>query len=345
MPYSSIDKPSKYFNTVLYTGTGSAQSITGVGFKPDLVYGKSRSSGTLPPTLVDAVRGSNLNLYSNLTNAEENNAQILTSFNSDGFSVGTDTVLNSNGATFVAWNWLGANTTVSNTSGTITSTVSASQTSGFSIVRYTGNGTAGATVGHGLGVAPKMIIVKNRSSAGTEWITYHASIGNGKYLALQSTAGQAGTVTIWGTSASTFTLAQAYGDYNGNGNSHIAYCFADVKGFSKFGSYTGNGSANGTFVYTGFKPAFLLIKRTDTLSQWRVWDNKRNTFNVADTVLLPNDSGADTTNSSQYVDLLSNGFKWRATYVDTNASGGTFIYMAFAESPFVSSKGIPCTAR
>ena len=343
MPYSNIDKPSKYFNTITYTGTGASNARTGVGFQPDWVWIKGRSGAT-DHGLYDAVRGVQKQLESNTTTAETTETTGLTAFGTDGFTVGALAQLNTSSATYVAWNWLGANTTVSNTSGSITSTVSANTTSGFSIVSYTGNLTAGATVGHGLGVAPKMIIIINRSLAGTERLTYHASIGNGKYLALQSTAAQVGAVTIWGTSATTFTLAQAYGDYNGSGNSHIAYCFAEIKGFSKFGSYTGNGNADGTFVYTGFKPAFIMTKSSSNAAYWVMEDSKRNTSNVVNLELFPNDSTAET-NASRPVDFLSNGFKIRHTDTTQNGSGYTYIYMAFAENPFVSSKGIPTTAR
>ena len=349
MPYSNIDKPSKYFNTITYTGTGASNARTGVGFQPDWVWIKGRSGAT-DHGLYDAVRGVQKQLESNTTTAETTETTGLTAFGTDGFTVGALAQLNTSSATYVAWNWLGANTTVSNTSGSITSTVSANTTSGFSIVSYTGNLTAGATVGHGLGVAPKMIIIINRSLAGTERLTYHASIGNGKYLALQSTAAQVGAVTIWGTSATTFTLAQAYGDYNGSGNSHIAYCFAEIKGFSKFGSYTGNGNANGPFVYTGFKPAFIMIKNsgggaTSSVQGWPMLDTSRSPFNQTADVLFANISNASNSSSTYSIDILSNGFKTRGTDGAVNESSATYIYMAFAENPFVSSTLIPTTAR
>jgi hypothetical protein len=341
MPYTTIDKGSSYFNTVLYTGNGSARSITGVGFKPDWVWVKPRSAVN-DHALADVIRGVTKTLATNSTASEGTNVNAFTAFNTDGFSLGTGTDVNSNTVTYASWNWLANGTGVSNTSGSITSTVSANTTSGFSIVSYTGNLTAGATVGHGLGVAPSMIIIKNRNSA-TEWLTYHKSLGNGKYLALQSTSAQVGSVTIWGTSSSTFTLAQAYSDYNGSGNSHVAYCFAEIKGYSKFGSYSGNGSTDGTFVFTGFSPAFVMFKRTDSTSSWGMFDNKREPFNLNDTRLLANTTGADDTSTDNGIDFLSNGFKWR-TASGWNASA-SYIYMAFASSPFVSSKGIPTTAR
>jgi hypothetical protein len=342
MAYSTIDKPSSYFNTVLYTGTGSSQSITGVGFKPDLVYVKVRNDANVP-IVFDSVRGVLKEMYTSLANAETT-ANGVSAFNTDGFTVSTDNGVNRNGYNFVAWNWLGSNTTASNTVGTISSTVSVNTTSGFSIVSYTGNGTNNATVGHGLGVTPAMLIVKNRDVA-DGWGVWNKGLGSATQQMQLNGTGAVFTDDVFNAVSSTTVTLGTDTWSNTSTKNYIMYCWSEVKGFSKFGSYTGNGSADGTFVYTGFKPAFLLMKRTDSISQWRMWDNKRNTYNVADTVLLPNDSGADTTNSSQYVDLLSNGFKWRATYVDTNASGGTYIYMAFAENPFVSSKGLPCAAR
>jgi hypothetical protein len=345
MPYTTIDKGSSYFNTVLYTGNGSARSITGVGFKPDWVWVKPRSAVN-DHVLADVIRGVTKTLATNSTAIEGTNVNAFTAFGTDGFSLGTGTDVNSNTVTYASWNWLANGTGVSNTSGSITSTVSANTTSGFSIVTYTGNLTAGATVGHGLGIAPSMIIIKNRSSAGLEWLTYHKSLGNGKYLALQSTSAQVGSVTIWGTSSTTFTLAQAYGDYNGSGNSHVAYCFAEIKGYSKFGSYTGNGSTNGTFVYTGFKPAFVMWKRTDaSASDWDMYDSARDTYNLAFKELLANATSAESSSTVLALDMLSNGFKLITSNANGNASGGTYIYMAFASNPFVSSKGLPCTAR
>ena len=352
MPFSTIDSPKKYFDTKLYTGTGATQSVGGLSFKPDLTWIKTRNSGADWHRLIDAVRGVTKELYSNATNAESTQAQSLQTFNTDGFTLGTLAEVNANGNTFVSWNFLGANTTVSNTAGTITSTVSANTTSGFSIVSYTGTGTTPKTVGHGLNSTPSMIIVKNRSASPTSWRVYHKSLGvNGSYpnfLELDTTSasqtGDSGNFASVPTS-SVFGIGN-YNVVNGNGNSMIAYCFAEVKGYSKFGSYTGNGSTDGTFVYTGFKPAMIILKRTDSAGyDWRLLDNKRNTYNVTSTVLFPNTPEADLTNSANYVDFLSNGFKWITTGAGSNASGGTYIYMCFADNPFVSSKGIPTTAR
>jgi hypothetical protein len=354
MPYATIDKGSKYFNTVLYTGNGvGGTNITGVGFQPDLVWIKRRSAVEYH-VWNDAVRGLPKNLYSNVTSAEDTGS-IISAIISDGFTVQTDASVNSSGSTYVAWNWKANGTGSSNTSGTITSTVSANTTSGFSVVSYTGNGTGGATFGHGLGVNPKMFIIKQRTDANA-WVIYHASVDvTGDYtLRFTSGAKTNGNDTNNDTAptSSLITLG-ASSLTNQNTSTYIAYCFAEVKGYSKFGSYTGNGSADGTFIYTGFKPAFFMVKRTDTTGSWIIVDNKRNTTNPETLLLLAHSSNAEentTSFSAFFGDFLSNGVKLRDGTVYTggtnfNISGGTYIYMAFAENPFVSSKGIPTTAR
>ena len=349
MAFSNIDKPSKYFDTKLYTGNGSTQSITGLSFKPDFTWLKHRNNATAySHQLYDAVRGATNYLISNTT-AQENDggsscATCLTSFNSDGFSLGSNAGINASGVNHVSWNWLGANTTVSNTSGSITSTVSANTTSGFSIVSYTGNGTSGATIGHGLGVTPKTIFIKARG-ASVNWTSYHSTIGNTAGLHLNTTGGSDTNSGFFNNTSPTSTVFTV-GDgstVNTSSGTYIAYCFADVKGFSKSFSYTGNGSADGTFVYTGFKPAYVLIKRTDAAFGWFIFDIKRDTYNVASNYLLPYTTDAEA--SLTTLDILSNGFKIRQSQSYINASGGTYIYMAFAENPFVSSKGLPTTAR
>ena len=347
MPYSNIDKPSKYFNTVTWTGTGSAMSITGVGFQPDWVWYKGRSFG-YNHGLFDAVRGTTNFLKSNATDAEATVSGV-TAFNSDGFSLGTDAGGVGSGNTFVAWNWLGANSTVSNTSGSITSTVSANTTAGFSIVSYTGNATNGATVGHGLSSPPQMVITKGRGSADAWQILtniYH-NYSEGDFIYLDTTDAKANSVNVSFLPTST-TWQMKSGQAGNTAITKIAYCFHSVKGFSKFGSYTGNGSADGTFVYTGFKPAFLIVKRyNDAGYDWLMYDNKRQVeFNVVDDFLKPNLSDAETTgNANQSLDFLSNGVKFRGSGASSNGSGASYIYMAFAENPFVSSKGLPTTAR
>ena len=342
---AQINKSSNYFNTVLYTGNGSTQSISGVNFRPDFVWIKERSS-TSSHLLEDSVRGATKTLFSNLTDAEGTNTNALTSFDSDGFSTGNSGITNQSSQTYVSWNWLASNTTASNTDGSITSTVSANTTSGFSIVSWTGTG-ANATVGHGLGVAPKMIIIRRRTGSTTNWIVYHESIGNNNELFLNLTNASTSSTRFQSTSptSSVFSVS-SNSAVNENTQSIIAYCFAEKKGFSKFGSYTGNGSAtDGTFVYTGFKPAFVMIKRTNSTESWYIHDNKRDTFNPSDTHLLANSSNAELSISSLAIDLLSNGIKMRSTDTGYNASGSTYIYMCFAENPFTTSTGIPTTAR
>jgi hypothetical protein len=338
MAYTTIDKGSSYFNTKLYTGNGSTQSVTGVGFKPDWVWIKNRST-TTAPVVYDAVRGATKDLYTSATDAEGTNANGVTSFNSDGFSVGSSGGVNGNTQNIVAWNWLGANTTVSNTAGTITSTVSANTTSGFSIVTFTSTGST-STVGHGLGVAPAMIIGKRRDSTST-WTVGHQSLGWTKFLRLEDTTA-VGTETGWWNNTNPTSSVFTHGT-NWNAGTWVAYCFAEIKGFSKFGSYTGNGSTDGTFIYTGFKPAFFLVKNTASGEDWEMWDNARDPFNVTTKRLKANLTNAEAT--STFFDFVSNGIKMRNFSGGFNSSGGTFIYMAFAENPFVSSKGIPTIAR
>jgi hypothetical protein len=365
MPYSVVEKPSKYFNTATYAGAGtSTQSVTGVGFAPDLIWIKNRTDA-YSHVLQDVCRGfgATKNLASNSTSAEgasgatgDNYGHVSTS-DSDGFTV-THTINGSNdggtirkgthfsGNNYVSWNWLANGTGVSNTSGSISSTVSANTTSGFSVVSYTGNATAGATVGHGLGAVPKMIIIKPRTIT-ENWATYHASLGNANNVTLNTSNASGATSDYNSTSptSTVFSLGSGSGT-NGNGNTIIAYCFAEVKGYSKFGSYTGNGSTDGTFVYTGFKPAMIIAKQSSGGQAWQIHDTARDTFNLATRVLFPNSSSAEQNSSANgALDILSNGFKWRMADADQNGSGSTYIYMAFASNPFVSSKGIPTTAR
>jgi len=340
MPYTTINKPDQYFNATAYTANGGIQTITNSGsMQPDLVWTKVRST-TSNNILINAIVGASKYLYSNTTGTEVTDANYLTSFNSNGFSVGSNNY--SNGTTMVAWQWRASNTTaVSNTQGTITSTVSANTTAGFSIVSFTTIAGGNSTIGHGLGSVPKMIIMKARDQT-YNWDIYHVSIGNANRL-IFTTAASAGT-PCWGSTtptSSVFTMDQSF---YGSGVPTIAYCFAEVKGYSKFGSYVGNSSADGTFVYTGFKPAFVMIKRSDTSGYgWYMFDNKRNTFNPEDKILEAQSTTAEYTGT--VMDFTSNGFKLRNSGSDVNPSGGTIIYMAFAENPFVSSTQIPTTAR
>jgi len=344
---AQINKPSDYFNTKLHTGTGAEATITGVGFQPDLVWSKSRSNAE-SNTLIDGVRGAGNALTTDTTSAEATGeTQMLKSFNSDGFVVGVNGQWNASSYTYVYWNWLASNTTASNTDGSITSTVSVNTTSGFSIVKFVGTGSV-ATVGHGLGVAPSFYVVKRIDGGdGGQWNCYHKSLGASQYMLLNSTSASQSSATRWNNTeptSSVFTVSTS-GDVNDPSDNHIAYCFAEKKGFSKFGGYTGNGSTNGTFVYTGFKPAFVMIKCTSSgTTQWRMYDDKRDTYNPVYKELNANTSDAENA-STRYHDFVSNGFKMRDTNVNTNGSGSTYIYMAFAENPLVGTNNIPTTAR
>ena len=344
MAYTDIDKPIDYFNTKLYTGNGSTQSITGVGFQPDWTWIKERDD-TPDHKLIDSVRGVTKVIESNTTEAESTLTTGITSFDSGGFSLGANGSTNGSGDLFVSWNWLASNTTASNTDGSITSTVSANTTSGFSIVSYTGTGS-NATIGHGLGVVPKMILVK-RTDSGGDWTSFHEPLGNTKFLRLNSDIAAGTQSTYWqdtDPTSSVFSIGSA-GDVNTSSGTHIAYCFAEKKGYSKFGSYTGNGNADGPFVYTGFLPSFVMTKRTtDGNESWHIFDNKRNTFNEVNTRIQANSSGGEDT-AAPLGDFVSNGFKIKGTGGGINVSGKNFIYMAFASSPFVTSTGVPTTAR
>jgi len=335
-PVESIDpaqdgSPQDHFNTVLYTGDGaSSHAITGVGFQPDFTWTKNRNS-IYGHILFDAVRGVTKRLSTDLTNAEGTYSGI-TSFDADGYTLGSDVNTNRSGYTYVAWNWKANGSGVTNTDGSITSTVSANTDAGFSIVSYTGTGSV-ATVGHGLSSAPDVIISKSRDGA-KNWGVYHESLTANKVLLLNGTSAMLDTTTPYNDTeptSSVFTVQSSI-TTNSSGDNYIAYCFHSVDGFSKFGKYTGNGSTDGPFVYTGFRPAFVMFKRTDSTGNWIIGDTARNTYNVIDKRLYPDSSAAEPS-SIALVDNLSNGFKLRNT-ANPNDSGGTYIYMAFAENPF-----------
>jgi hypothetical protein len=359
MAYTTINKGSSYFNTVTYAGAGGTQAVTGTGFQPDFVWIKNRSI-TADHMLYDAVRGTGTSkpLTSDNTDAEGLGTNVglpsqygyLSAFGSDGFTVVQGSVggnfVNSSGNNFVSWNWLANNTSgSSNTSGSITSTVAANTTAGFSIVSWTGTGTTG-TVGHGLGVAPSFYIVKRRNADGFDWFCYHKSLGATKFILLDTTGAEQ-TSDLWNDTSPTSTVfnVKTQGSVNASGGTYIAYCFAEIKGYSKFGSYTGNGSTDGPFVYTGFKPAFVMFKNSTTAgTNWQINDSARDTFNVMNKRLAPSTSDAEATDYN-FGDFLSNGFKIRQTDQTWNKSGDTYIYMCFASNPFVTSGGISVTAR
>ena len=342
----TINNGQLYFNTLLRSGTGSSvTAITGVGFQPDLIWQKKRS-GTSSHHITDSVRGATKLLYTEITAAEQTNANYVQSIDSDGFTMGSADW--GTGDTVVAWNWKAGTSFTNDASatgiGSIDSTGSVNTTSGFSIVSFTGTG-ANATVAHGLGAVPKMIILKSRSNA-YNWGVYHASIGATKYLRLNSTNAEATSSAYFQDTAPTSTLITLGSDLNINDSGNmIAYCFAEKQGYSKFGSYTGNGSTDGTFVYTGFKPAFVMLKSSSSGAVgWITHDNKRIGFNPNNYYVEPNNSNAESADTDKIL-LLSNGFKLTSTSASWNASGGSYIYMAFAENPFTSSTGTPVTAR
>jgi hypothetical protein len=331
-----------YFNAVLYTGNGSTQSITSVGFQPDWTWIKIRNAAG-SHALADAVRGSTIQLASNNTDTEITRADTITSFASNGFNLGANTTgysVNINSQSYVAWNWKAGGTGVTNTAGTITSTVSANTTAGFSIVTYTGNGSSSATVGHGLGVAPDMVIVKARNN-GSDWEVFHKSLSASNGIRLNTTAAQFAASSVAGGIISTSPTSTTFGftagtsnvnNVNENGVTWVAYCFDAVPGYSAFGSYTGNGSTDGPFVYTGFRPRYVMIKGSSfSGGNWLIWDTVRATYNAATPVLFANLSNAEDT--APDVDILSNGFKLRTTS-NRNTNGETYIYACFAESPF-----------
>jgi len=338
----TIDDGSQYFNTVLYTGNGSTQSITGVGFQPDWTWIKERSS-TSGHEVYDSSRGATKFLSPNTIDAEGTNASALTSFDSDGFSVGSGGAVNENSQTYVAWNWkANAGSTSSNTDGDITTTVQKSEISGLSILTWTGNGTASQSLGHGLGVTPKIMFNKNRDTSSTTWQLFGSTI----FDRMQFDTGGDDANLPCTFSSTTITLPNLTNntEFNSSGDNFVSYVFAEIEGYSKFGSYTGNGSTDGTFVYTGFRPSFILTKASSRIEDWAIIDNKRDTYNVNFKFLKPNTSEAENTGVNR-CDFTSNGFKWRDLNTKFNQSGETYIYMAFAENPFVSSSGVPVVAR
>ena len=338
MAYTIIDNPTSCFNTVLYTGNASTNAITGVGFQPDWVWLKRRD-GTGNHNLYDAVRGATKYLESSSTAPDQTQSAGLTAFDSDGFTLGSNTNMNGSSNSYVSWNWsAGTGQGSSNTDGTINTTyTSVNTTAGFSISKFTGTGSA-ATVGHGLGAVPKMYMVKNITTNSLQWRVYHASLGATKHLALEATQAEGTASSVFNNTEPTSTVFSIGTDNGSNksGDSHVAYCFAEVKGYSKFGSYTGSGNADGAFIYTGFKPAFVLLKVSSTTNNWNMFDDKRPGFNEIDQRLFPNLSDAEQDGTAA-VDFLSNGFKFRNTNDNYNASSAIYIYMAFAKAPFVTS--------
>ena len=347
MAYTLIDDPSAFFQTKIYTGDGqNNRAITYDGnsdMQPDFLWFKLRST-TGNHILIDSSRGSSKYIRSNNTAAESTTDTLLKSFDSDGFTVGDNASTNYNTYTLVSWGWkANGGTTSTDTTSSITSTVQVNSDAGFSIVTYTGDGTTAGGFGHGLGVAPSVVFVKRRNTA-ADWCVYHKGMGADYFMKLNTTDAQASGV--WQGIAPSSTRVTVYqgGLVNGNGDTYVAYCFAEKQGFSKFGSYKGNSSTDGTFVYLGFKPRWVMIKSTSSGVGWFMHDTKRSTTNVMDDYLRADVSSQEGISSTINIDFLSNGFKLRYNN-NTNFSSHNYVYMAFAENPFVTSTGIPTTAR
>tara|TARA_A100001391_G_C5070968_1_gene278248 strand:+ start:823 stop:1878 length:1056 start_codon:yes stop_codon:yes gene_type:complete len=349
---AQIDKPNLHFRTKLYTGNGGTQSITGVGFQPDWVWTKYRND-TYGHRLMDSVRGATKEIYSNNDGAETTTATGLTSFDSDGFTLGSSSGVNHNTGTYVSWNWKAGGSGSSNSDGATASTVSVNSTSKFSIVKFTGTGSA-TTVGHGLGVAPNTIFFKNLIDE-NDWFVYSSAMGfamttpdpETDYMKLNQVNARTDDASAFNDTAPTnsvFSVGNA-SNVNGSGDACIAYCFTDVKGYCKSGGYIGNHNADGPFVYTGFKPAFVIIKAINYSSQnWNIYDNKRPGYNVITNHVYANTSGTEITSGANQIDFLSNGFKCRASNDGSNRGSEYYMYMAIAENPIVGSNNIPATA-
>ena len=350
MAYTTINKSTDHFNTLLYTGNGSnAHAITGVGFKPDFVWTKNRDHAT-DHYIHDIVRGVEKAIRTNNDSGTYDTSINLQSFDSDGFTVGTQDGLNKNSNSIISFNWLaGGSQGSSNTDGSINTTyTSVNTTAGISISQYTGNGS-NSTIGHGLGAAPQLIMVKDLGTS-VDWLVYHSALGATKNLRLNTNEQVDTSGTIWYNTeptSSVFSVGTASA-VNGNGNNYIAYCFTPIQGYSKFGSYTGNGLSDGSFVYTGFKPAFIMCRFTGSGNgyDWIMYDNKRpSSINPTSNIVEANTSDTENTDSNFKCDFLSNGFKFRGTESNVNDTSASYLYWAFAEAPFVGTNNIPCTAR
>ena len=354
--YTSINDPELFFQNVLYTGTGVARDVTFPGtanMQPDMVWLAERNT-TSGHGLYDSARGVDKVLFPYNTDVEGTSAQRLTAFNSDGFRVGTSGATNGSSDTYVAWCWKAGTTSgITTTGADITpSAYSFNHTSGISIAAYTGNGSSGAKIAHGLGAIPEMMIIKPRDRAGQAWVVYHhknTSAPQTDYLALDANDATADGAWPWNDAVPTsvYLETQSNNGTNASGNTFILYTFRGVNGYSKFGSYIGNGNADGPMVHTGFSPAYVVVKNAGGSEAWNVWNNKTPGFNVANKNLQPSGSVAEQTSSSgvKEIDFTANGFKVRGSNTELNQSGNTMVYMAFAENPFVNSSAIPTNAR
>jgi hypothetical protein len=337
LPAPTVTNGANHMAATTYTGTGASltvsNAVNSVSFQPDFVWVKSRSAAT-SHKLTDSVRGVTKGLISNTTGAETTDTNGLTAFGSSGFTVGSDTTYNDSGATYVGWQWKGGGTAVTNTSGTISSQVSANPTAGFSILTYTGTG-ATATIGHGLGAVPSMMIMKKRSAVGS-WKVFHTVLGNTKILELNATDAAQTSSTYWNNTSANTTLITvgSNADINASSETYVSYCFAAISGYSAFGSYTGNGSTDGPFVYCGFRPRFVLMKISSSATHWVIIDSSRDPYNIVSSRQSPNLALSDATLSDPTCDFLSNGFKVRTLNAMSNQSGDTYVYAAFAENPF-----------
>mgnify|MGYP003141500256 CR=1 FL=1 len=347
MAYTTINKHKDYFNTKLYTGNGSTQSITGIGHQPDMVWNKARNA-TEDHALVDAVRGVTKTIYPSDSAAEQTRASGLTAFGTDGYTVGNGTYFGNNGTNYVSWNWKAGTTTTGSGTGKAYS-YSVSTTAGFSIVKYVGNGTSGHTIPHHLGVAPSVVMIKNLTD-GEQWRVGHTSLSSnfssGLHLSLDNAAWtQTGAFNDTGPSSTVFTVGN-FNSTNGDGDNLIAYCFAPITGYSSFGSYKSSGYSDGPFSYTGMKPKFLLIKNTSDAAEWEIYDSERIGYNDANYHLNAQDTSAEATLSGR-LDLLSNGFKIKVTNsgpINSGTAGKNYVYFAFGQS-LVGSNNVPCVGR
>ena len=350
MAYTTIDNPELYFQTKLYTGTGSEIAATLDGsenMQPDLVTLKARTDAE-SFKVYDSVRGVTKHIEWDTTDAEATEAQGLKSFDSDGFTIGTYSSINASSShNYVAWCWKAGTSFTNDASatsvGTIDSTGSVNETAGFSIISYTGTGANGS-IKHGLSTAPRAMLFKNRDEGAEGWFVFHESMGNTKRLNLDDVAAESASSTFFQDTSPTSSIITLGSNHGPNGpDAMICYAFSERQGYSKFGSYKGNGNADAPFIYTGFKPAMVILKEATTTGQWYIFDNKRSTYNLMVNALFPDLNNAQTTDNA--IDFLSNGFKGRKTSSDLNTSGNTHIYMAWAEAPFVNSNGVPCNAR
>ena len=358
MAYTNIDDPSAHFQTKIYSGQNSVQSVTNDGnsnLKPDWLWIKSRNDSDIH-VITNSTTGTDLYLQTNNDAGEVSSTGDVESFDTNGFSLaGVNDRVNTNGGLFVAWQWkANGGTTASNSDGNITATVQANTDAGFSIVTYTGNGSNNQTIGHGLGVQPSWWIVKRRDTTGDWWFGASSILGGtSNYLKLNSNAANAEINNIWGDSPTSSTLFRVSDNagLNASSGTYVAYLFSNKQGYSKFGKYVGNGASdaapatNGPFIYTGFSPAFVLIKKISAVDDWLLFDNKRAGYDPAVYRLFPGSTSAETSGTNNTIQFTSNGFKIRFHGGSMNTSGGEYIYMAFAESPFVTSTGIPTTAR